>query len=71
MNYRNVFANGSLRQIHGSIITSLVNTSIVAPGHGGFKAILSRIGNILVQVLSYGFTESVSGSYFHTFSEAH
>ena len=71
MNYRSVFANGSLRQIRGSIITSPVNPSIAALGRGGFRAMLIRIGNILVRVLSYGFTESVSGSYLLAFFEAH
>jgi len=71
MSCRNVFANGSLRQIHGSIITPPVNPSIAALGNGGSKAIHFRIGNILVQVPSYGFSESISSSHLYPFVEAH
>ena len=47
-------------QTRGGTITSPVNLGIVEPELGGLKVTLIRNGSLLVQVLSYGFTENVS-----------
>ena len=41
----------------------LINLGIAELEHGGFKVTFMRNGNILVQVLSYGFMENVSISH--------
>jgi hypothetical protein len=49
-------------QTHGRTTTSPANLAIVEPELGALKAMLIRHGNLLVQVRSCGFMESVSVS---------
>jgi hypothetical protein len=58
---------GFHHQIPGKITTLLVNLGIAEPGHGGSKVTLMRNGNLLVQVLSYGFMENVRILYPYPF----
>ena len=46
-------------QIPGTITTLFINLGISAPEHGGFKVMIMRNGNLLVQVRFYGFMENV------------
>ena len=65
--YSRTFENGFPHQIRGKTTKSLVSLAIVELQHGGCKILLSRNGNLLVQVPSYGFMENVGALYPRTF----
>ena len=54
-----IFKVGSFQQIHGGIITELVNHATRGLGRGSSKVTPSRDGSGSGQVLFYGFMENV------------
>jgi len=59
-NCTKAFKIGSLPLILGRIITLHVNLNTPELQHGGSMVKISQTGNILAQVHSYGYTQSVS-----------
>ena len=66
--YSKIFEFGSCRLTHGKITISPINRATPGPHGGSCRATLCRNGNLLDQVLFYGFTANIRlvvvGHYF-------